>query len=124
MRPARGGARTLDHKIKSLALYRLSYPGVAVFTQWRIAMGVGAELRSGAVEAWRAHNPQVPGSKPGFETNDGVVAQVGERSLCMREARGSIPRSSRPCGQMDKASVYETEDRRFDPCQGRPSVVV
>jgi hypothetical protein len=24
---ARGGARTLDHKVKSLALYRLSYPG-------------------------------------------------------------------------------------------------
>ena len=27
IRRARGGARTLDHKVKSLALYRLSYPG-------------------------------------------------------------------------------------------------
>ena len=24
--------------------------------------------QSGAVEAWWAHNPQVPGSKPGFDT--------------------------------------------------------
>ena len=24
-------------------------------------------IRSGAAEAWRAHNPQVPGSKPGSE---------------------------------------------------------
>jgi hypothetical protein len=31
-RDARGGARTLDHKVKSLALYRLSYPGSGLLT--------------------------------------------------------------------------------------------
>ena len=39
-------------------------------------------LRSGAVEAWRAHNPQVPGSKPGSESasrsaTHGKVEDVG-----------------------------------------------
>lgn len=34
---ASGGARTHDHKVKSLALYQLSYRGIVEITYWNVS---------------------------------------------------------------------------------------
>ena len=63
--------------ISGLALcsYQVDLPLVPHWTGLVDISSAWSPIRSGAAEAWRAHNPQVPGSKPGSENGSFLLLQ-------------------------------------------------